>query len=134
MNKTANKLNILLKWFCLIVIIGSFPVIFRFGIYLYPNHIAEFQPFSLTDLSFYGISLHTSSIYEISSRKKDCIWNTLTVIFSILLLIAYIICSTMSIIESTETHSFSAMAFLIPASVFLATLSYGYNIWGENNE
>lgn len=129
-----SKINLLLKWVVFIVIVGSLPVICRIAIYYFPHKkIDHFEMFSLTDLLFYGISLHASAIYELFSKKQDCLLNTFAILTSTLFLLTYLFYSGVSMLEPTDLNSFPIIGTLIIVSIAISIGSYIYTIWGNNN-
>lgn len=127
-------MNKITKWISLIVILGAFPILCRIFIYYFPTTDSmTFPCFSLTDLLFYGITLHVSVIYELLNLKKDNAWNTSAIIISFSFLVMYIIYSTLTIVTETKIESFKAIYFLIPTSIVFSIFCYYHTIPKEDD-
>lgn len=121
-------LNNFIKWIGLIIGFGSFPIWCRLIMCTYPN--TKIDLYSVTDMLFFGISLHVSCLYELNNTKKESAAISFVSIISIVALFFYIIYTVLYMrdCQNVDSRVICIMLFSMVFSVLCHIISVRVNL------
>lgn len=118
----VEAINKFIKWFGLIIILGSFPIWCRFIMSTYPE--SNTNRVSVSDLLFFNISIHISTLYNFLELKKDNVIISLLNIISVFIILFYIIYIVMYMQKEQDI-----VLMIIICTIFSLIFSIGCHIF-----